>query len=208
MKYILILGTFLLSCTFFIGCSSDEEQLYRADFMKDCFSTQELKLLNEGVEIFEEIMLEHYDESDRDGIYLKFSHDLGFMKLPPAVFRHAKAREFIRKMASSGLSQKIWVRKKYENSGFYALNENERTSIREYFSTSTEAAFFKCMLSKAKDGEFSKVLEVFKREGMISPDILAIGITHLSEKTIKLNTVKVFIVYALFYESAMTINYN
>ncbi len=197
---------------FSFGCSQDTNK-NKAEFMKGCFTTHEIALINEGVVIFEEILKEHYSITNDDEIYRRFLKDYRNMNIPISIFLNTKSLSYIEKIKKTDLFNTIWTNEIRDNAGstskayieYMAQQEDEEMNETPFYYTNPKGAFLNCIISKNNNAEFSDYLNAVKREPEIAPDFKSSALLRLNKELLGSSPVQVFIVFSFYYESVMTI---
>lgn len=205
------LSFLLLFSLIFFGCS-DSRNTMKAAFMKDCFTTEEISLMNEAILVFEDIYVGSKEGLGQKDIYYKFIWDFNnIVMIPPAIFLNSKSKNIIQKIKNSTLFSKIWTNKKRSNRTYYEKHYEEMVASKQpyvksnktpYYYLDPDGIFLNCLIKHSKNEKFSALLKAIKTEPEISPDLFVGGMHRDFDRSLydeaPVQTLIVFYVYYTF----------
>ncbi|ANW96077.1 hypothetical protein AXE80_07205 [Wenyingzhuangia fucanilytica] len=189
---------------FFSFKSQCQEKINYANLLEKCFTQNEIKLLNNGCEIFENEILKIYTNENIGISYKEFLEDIQTMQIPLEVFENKKTTEYMNNLKKSELFNKIWeIYKREINTEIVVISndDNESKPEEEYFQIKRDGKYLNCLIENYENQNLKELLKAIKEVPDINPAILAIALTNeFKEEEFNSNIMRLIIAIDFYYE--------
>ncbi|MEX1382505.1 hypothetical protein [Lutibacter sp.] len=208
MKKIAIL--ILISITS-LSCNNTNKKIDYGNILNNCFSENEIAILNETCTQFESNLSELYPKEPIGIKYKLYLKDISELNEPTGFVKNSP-NNLLDKLKNSSVFDKIWTKYSaayYEDDSYeiQAKTNLENTEIdtaeipKDFYITNPKGAYVDCLLKNQKNIFIEEYLLAVRDIGEISPQILAQGLLEsMTESDYDDKPVRLIIAINLFYE--------
>ncbi|PCI02546.1 MAG: hypothetical protein COB81_05155 [Flavobacteriaceae bacterium] len=200
-----------------LSCNKTDKKIEYTNNLKNCFSENEIEILNEACTLFESKLNEHYPKESIGIKYKLYLKDISSLNEPIDLMRNSP-NDFSVKLRNSSVFDKIWV--KYSEI-YYEDDSQEVQAItnsshmenktdyepKDFYVINPKGAYFDCLINNQKNEYINEYLIAIRDILDISPNILASGFYEsIPDKDYDDKTVRLIIAMNLYYEIQLMIN--
>lgn len=195
---------FILSLFLILSCKNDSKVLS----VKSCLNVEDFELLEDGVAIFEEMLVNYYPNKSLKLNYEAYFRDLMIASVKiDSLFKFKKALSFLEKLDKKDKLKVFWqmndVSSDFISEANLMLEESGliKNKSKIYYINSTE--YLRCLQKASKTTGFKKLFERLKKSNELSH---AVAINSFLEPENKITIEKdkeifrVFIAFHVYYE--------
>ena len=194
-----------------LSCNKTEKMTDYANILDNCFSNNEIEILNEACTLFESKLTDYYPKETIGIKYKRFLKDIASLNEPSTLIKDIP-KTTLTKLRNSSLFDKIWI--KYSET-YYEDDSHEIQVIanlentenkteyepKDFYITNPKGEYLECLIKNQKNKYVNEYLMTLKDIGDISPHILAQGLSNTMKDTdYDDKTVRLIIALNLFYE--------
>lgn len=200
-----------------VSCNNNSKKIDYGNILNNCFSENEIAILNEVCSLFEAKLTENYPKEPIAIKYKLYLKDISELNEPTGFIKNS-SNTLLDKLKNSSVFDKIWIKysaKYYEDDSYeiqvitnFKNTENDTEEIpKDFYITNPKGAYIECLLKNQKNIFIEEYLLAIKDIGEISPQILAQGLFEsLTEADYDDKAVRLIIALNLFYEMELNIS--
>jgi len=210
MKKTFILIIILISS---ISCK-DKLSIDYANDLSTCMNSNDIELLNEACQIFEENLKERYNGIEIGEAYIQFLKDLEFADVPTPFFLSHKSKQILQKIKDSKTFEKIWIKQslleKSDNIEIIefasAESKEEYWNDMDFYCTNPNGEYLDCLIKNNKNESVIDFLDIITTEPGLSPIITSKSILdNLKNNEYNNGLIRLMITTCFYYEIGLII---